>query len=86
MSPSNDILSQIISDWNSLIVSLTQLEIQPAIQNVAWQRLRVSMKGEELQRRYWKLKQWLEVHPNDRTAQVQVANYVNALKRGGMIK
>jgi hypothetical protein len=76
-------------DWDALVVPLTHDEIMEAVRDEAWQRLRVSLKGETLETRYWALRGWLEEHYYKQTRQrsvVQVANYVNALKRGGMIR
>jgi hypothetical protein len=78
-------------DWDALVVPLTHDEIMEAVRDAAWQRLRVSLKGETLETRYKRLTTWVEDHKwptceTRRRAVVQVANYVNALKRGGMIR
>lgn len=78
-------------DWDALIIPLTREEIDSAIRDDAWQRFRVSMLGQTVETRYYRLRQWIEDHRYPsvhgyRQAQIQVANYINALKRGGMVK
>ena len=72
-------------NWQSLVVPITQAEIKLHIQDKEWQKTRMSLQGQSLDKKYRILKHWLATHNNSRAAQVQVANYVNALKRGGLI-
>ena len=65
---------------------LTRTEITLHVMNEEWQKLRVSLAGTTLERRYSLLREWLKENNTDRASQVQVTNYINALKRGGMIK
>lgn len=74
-------------DWNSIHAGkITQQEILKYCQGVSWQALRRLLKGATLEEKFQKLKEWLSLHSNSRASQVQVTNYINALKRGGMIK
>lgn len=79
-------------DWNSLV-----LPVHPSHQEIAncvyfhgeqdgWQVLRLHLKGHTMLYRYKALKNWLDQNNNSRVSQVQVSNYVLALKRGGMWK
>jgi hypothetical protein len=77
-------------DWESLIIPLTQSQITRAVSHPGWQALRTSLHGTSLEYRYNQLCWWIvECEPNSQEEQerrVQVANYINALKRGGMIR
>lgn len=74
------------SVWDRLVSPLNQDEIQESVQDSDWQTLRHLLKGTDLAWRYRCLKLWLQKHNHSRQAVVQVSNYVNALKRGGMIR
>ncbi len=72
--------------WDELIFGIYgQAEIQRAVKDGEWQDLRVSMKGTPLRKRFDLMKTHLSKKGYSRQARVQVTNYVNALKRGGMI-
>lgn len=78
-------------EWEELVVPLTRSEIMTAVGDSDWQALRIQLAGMPLEWRYKQLRRWLDGDINNsatprRWRQVQVANYVNALKRGGMIK
>lgn len=78
------------TQWDELVIPLTVEEISEAVVDEAWQRFRISLKGKALEVRYQRLVRWIGDHHwpgahQQRLARVQVANYVNALKRGGMI-
>ena len=74
-------------NWSTLDYSpLTRTEISEAVLEPEWQDLRRRMLLTRLIVRYAALQQWLEMHEYSRASQVQVTNYVNALKRGGIIK
>lgn len=64
---------------------ITRLEIQEAIKDIKWQEFRVSLKGVSTEKKLESLNKYLN---NNRThnKEVQVENYINALKRGGQIK
>ena len=64
----------------------TRREIDESTQFPEWQKLRESLGGETLVKRYYSLKSYLEAYDSDRVSQVQVTNYVNALRRGGLIE
>lgn len=76
-------------NWQKLIHRpLKKSEISPdseAIKDPRWQLFRESLKGLSTEQKYKKLKEWLAQHPTER-AKIQVTNYVNALKRGGLVK
>jgi hypothetical protein len=73
--------------WNKISFGpITQNEIRQHTDNYAWQVFRSSLMGLPLDYKFQKLYLWLEEHDRDRASQVQVTNYVNALKRGGLIK
>lgn len=76
-------------NWDTLIFGrYNRTAIASAVADPEWQALRISMIGDPLDRRFRKLRLWVDTaSPADLpAAQVQVTNYVNALKRGGMIK
>ena len=61
-------------------------EVAVAIADQQWQKVRLSMKGVSLQKKYDTLCEYLSIAPEDRMYQVRVTNYVTALSRGGLIK
>ncbi len=65
---------------------LTRAEIKEAVADNEWQTFRLTLKGVSTAEKLDALEDWLETHKSSRKAQVQVTNYVNALKRGGQIK
>ena len=73
-------------NWNKLIAGpISVEEITKHIKDPVWQKLREELKGKSLEEKYKELSAWLHKHGNSRAAQVQVTNYINALKRGGNI-
>lgn len=73
-------------DWDKIHCgSITRKEIADSVPEPEWQLLRVRLKGTSLEVKYELLRDWLEINNNSRTAQVQVTNYINALKRGGLV-
>lgn len=74
--------------WAALLTPITRDEIMQHITEEGWQKLRASLHFTSLEMRFKLLSAWLETAPQAerRAREVQVANYVNALKRGGMIK
>ena len=74
-------------NWSSLHFGLlTQDEITLYVKDVEWQKLRSALVGIPLEAKHYELKRWLKRNDNNRASQVQVTNYINALKRGGLIK
>lgn len=74
-------------NWEKLVFGKYDFrKIAGAVADTQWQRFRASIKGTNLTERYKLLEEWVESHDNNRRAQIQVTNYVNALKRGGAIK
>lgn len=74
-------------NWKALHAGkITKAEIMEAIPDRLWQDLRISMLGASLSVKYSYLENWLKIHQHSRRAQVQVTNYINALKRGGLIE
>ena len=65
---------------------ITKEEIALYTPQQGWQALRLSLVGTSLRTKYSKLQSWLETNNFNRMSQVQVTNYVNSLKRGGMIE
>jgi len=64
---------------------LKQHEIQISYQDEDWQTFRKSLKGISTEKKFEKLQEWLNLQENSNKAQIQVTNYINALKRGGII-
>ena len=60
-----------------------------AIHNKEWQAFRLSMKGKSTQEKLAMLRTWRRKHTANgqlsKAAQVQIDNYINALKRGGQL-
>jgi hypothetical protein len=74
-------------NWSNLIFgSYGRQEIDDAVSDPDWQDVRMDMKGTSLESRYVVLNLYLDRERNSRKAKIRVTNYVNALKRGGMIK
>jgi len=67
-------------------MKLKREEILRAIKDPKWQELRKMMKGKSLSRKRQMLNEWLKRNNNSKKSQIQVTNYLNALKRGGIIK
>lgn len=77
------------AEWEELVIPLRVIDIGRAVSDERWQRLRVTLSGTSLSFRYKVLRAWLEDEQSGvslTARRIQVANYVNALKRGGMIK
>ena len=70
--------------WPYNTISLSPSEIQRAVQDEAWQKFRRSLKGHPTAVKLDKLYNWWADHPT-RDGEVQVTNYLNALKRGGQL-
>jgi len=86
------------ADWQKLIFgSFSREEIRDAVQNGDWQMLRMSLMGTSMLTKYKALLEYLAIDDwtdvpdavreyRAKVRRVQVTNYVNALKRGGLIK
>lgn len=76
-----------IMDWSIIHCGyISKVEIMDAVQDADWQDWRMALKGTSTEYKHGSLRQWLQRKGNTRRAQVQVTNYVNALKRGGIVK
>ena len=81
-------------DWRKLYFGrVSPAEVQEAVRDAEWQKLRKLMKGASLDWKHFLLEDYLETvqwrGPSAhelRMAQVRVTNYVTALSRGGLIK
>ena len=81
-------------DWSKLYFGkVAKGEVERAIDNAEWQKLRNEMKGKTLERKYKMLTDYYEresLVARDakelRMLQVRVTNYVTVLSRGGLIK
>jgi hypothetical protein len=65
-------------------MKLKQKEIQDAVKDPQWQAFRKTLKGLSTSVKLRRLRQYAKENQG-RRAQVQVQNYINALKRGGQI-
>jgi len=73
-------------DWESLRFGIYNREqVQRAVADPKWQRIRISIKGASLQSKYDTLVGYLEDEGYSKGAMTRVTNYVNALRRGGLI-
>jgi hypothetical protein len=75
--------------WEHDVQHLTKAEIMTAIDCDVWQAFRISLKGTSTKTKLDRLNDWLE-HEQlckhcEEWKQVQVDNYINALKRGGQL-
>jgi len=68
------------------IMKLSKNEIKKHIANHDWQKTRLLMKSKTLEEKKIMLTNWLHVNNFDHASKVQTQNYINALKRGGLIK
>lgn len=59
--------------------------ITEAIQDPTWQYTRKAMKGKSMQEKYNLCKDYLKVKGYNDFAKVAVTNYINALKRAGLV-
>lgn len=74
-------------DWNTLIFgTYSPQQVAWAVACDEWQQVRLSMLGQPLEVKYDTLMMWLDLKGYCERAKIQVTNYVNALKRGGLIR
>jgi uncharacterized protein (DUF934 family) len=77
-----------MEQWTYVVPSVTKSEIvNHCINDENWQKFRRSLKGLPTTQKLIKLADWLvtaedQLRPG---AEVQVANYINALRRGGQL-
>lgn len=71
--------------WNRVVGSYSLQEIRESVNDELWQRFRESLKGLPTEDKLDKLDWWLQEHRGSRKADVQVSNYINALRRGGQL-
>lgn len=72
--------------WKTLIFGKYNItEIKRAVKEPKWQEFRKGLKGISLEQKFRELKKWLRRNRNSKRAKIQVTNYVNALKRAGLI-
>ena len=74
--------------WERLMLKepLLRVEVTAAVKDPDWQKFRANLHGKTLPLRFLELDRWLWQNEYSREAYVQVTNYINALKRAGMIK
>ena len=63
---------------------MKRVDIAQAVKDKEWQTFRVSLKGLSTAAKLRKLKEYKRTRTGPR-AHVQVENYINALKRAGLI-
>lgn len=85
-------------DWKKLYFGkVTRSEVFRAVDNEEWQKVRLSMKGVSLTKKYEILSLYLkksveafesgDISTNEmRRAKIRITNYVTALSRGGLIE
>ncbi len=76
--------------WEHDVTHLTRAEIMGAIKCSTWQDFRLWLKGKPTIVKLQDLDKWLQFdvecnHCDRATRQIQVDNYINALKRGGQL-
>lgn len=73
-------------DWEALTFGVyNQDQILKAVEDEAWQETRRGMKGTTLKEKYNTLTRWLKEQNRSEKSKIQVTNYVNALRRGGLV-
>lgn len=64
---------------------ITQSDITRVIKDPAWQSTRLRMKGMSTDQKIGTCVHWLILRGFSRDSEVQVENYLNALRRGGLL-
>ena len=74
-------------DWNDITIHCPFEETLDAVNDPVWQSVRKSLKGQDLVFRHYVLTRYLKDSDKEsyRKRSLQVSNYVNALRRGGLI-
>ena len=65
--------------------TITQAEIRQSIVDPTWQAFRISMHRLTTRQKLDRCTDWLTMKFYSRTAVVQTTNYINALKRAGLV-
>lgn len=74
-------------DWSKLHIGhISSDEIKTAVKLEGWQLFRAQLKGKPLEEKYTMLESLSNHYPHNRLVQVAITNYINALKRAGLIK
>ncbi|HPS39827.1 MAG TPA: hypothetical protein PL124_10475 [Candidatus Cloacimonadota bacterium] len=74
------------NDWGKLHSGkLSWDQIEEAIQDPTWQYARKTMKGKPMTSKWRLCQDYLKIKSNGALAKVAVTNYVNALKRAGLV-
>lgn len=74
-------------NWDSLISgSYNRAQVHTAVDDPNWQKFRESLRGKSSPNKYVQLLEWLVKRDYTEKSKIQVTNYVNALRRGGLIK
>jgi hypothetical protein len=76
--------------WPFIVHPTTSEEIRKYVKDVDWQFVRLSMKGVSTRRKLVILDEWRDQRIASeggltRARQVQIDNYINALRRGGQL-
>lgn len=75
------------SKWESLRFGVYGLKtVLAAVREPEWQSVRVSMLGTSLETKHATLVAYLAASQHSEHAKICVTNYVNALRRGGLLK
>ena len=74
-------------DWDSLSLEepVSRERRTRAIAEEDWQRFRRGLKGTDLDEKYSALRSWVDRHDGSILSQIQVSNYVDALRRAGQV-
>ena len=81
MTPDNTL------DWGKLTFgSYSRVEIANAVADKSWQIVRRGLKGQHIAAKYVLLTYWYDTSHDKEKAKIQITNYVNALRRAGMVK
>jgi hypothetical protein len=70
--------------WPHGHIVFAQCEVNEAVKDERWQQFRRSLKGRPTQKKLELLDWWLQYRCS-KQAQIQVHNYIGALKRGGQL-
>lgn len=74
-------------DWEGLTFgSYSREQIDACVDDPDWQRLRLKLRGTALEVKFVKLTDYMRAQNYSFAAKVRVTNYVNALRRGGLVR
>ncbi len=80
-----------MKQWLRKVPRLSQFEIYDAVHNTDWQILRLKLKGLSTEEKLNQLRDYIDFDTEGLSLQelkrreIRVANYINALKRGGLL-